>query len=63
MRPPQSRYSHTWDINVVLNYISNMSPNYSLPLKQISFKLVTLLTLLAVQRVETMPSFTVDNMI
>ena len=63
MRPPQPRYSHIWDINVVLNYISNMDPDYSLSLKQISLKLVTLLTLLAIQKVETVPSFTVDNMI
>ena len=63
MRPPKPRYSHTWDINVVLNYINNMGPNYALSLKQISLKLVTLLTLLAVQRVETIPAFTVDNMI
>ena len=63
MRPPQPRYSHTWDINIVFNYISNMGPNYSLSLKQISLKLVTLHTLLAIQRVETIPSFTVDNMI
>ena len=47
----------------MLNYISNMRPNYSLSLKQISLKLVTLLTLLAIRRVESIPSFTVDNVI
>ena len=61
-RPPQHRYAHTWDINQVLQYIHQMGQNFELPLKQLSLKLVVLLTLLNMQGVETIPSFNIKKM-
>ena len=62
MRPPQLRYAHTWDINQVLQYIHQMGQNFELNSKQLSLKLVMLLTLLNIQRVETIPSFNTEKM-
>ena len=61
-RPPQPRYAHTWDINQVLQHIHQMGQNFELTLKQLSLKLVVLLTLLNMQRVETIPSFNIEKM-
>ena len=44
-RPPQPRYSFTWDVQKVTSYISTMGENNTLSLKLLSFKLVTLLAL------------------
>ena len=44
-RPPQPKYSFTWDVQKVTTYISNMGDNNALSLKLLSFKLVTLLAL------------------
>ena len=44
-RPPQPKYSFTWDVQKVTTYISNMGDNHMLSLKLLSFKLVTLLAL------------------
>ena len=44
-RPPQPRYSFTWDVQKVTSYISAMGDNNALSLKLLSFKLVTLLAL------------------
>ena len=34
LRPPQSRYTKTWDVNKVLSYLRSLGPNNSLSLKQ-----------------------------
>ena len=34
LRPPQSRYTKTWDVNKVLSYLRSLRPNDSLSLKQ-----------------------------
>ena len=44
-RPPQPRYSFTWDVQKVTSYISAMGDNNALSLKLLSFKLVMLLAL------------------
>ena len=44
-RPPQPRYSITWDVCKVTLYISSMGENHSLSLKSLSLKLVMLLAL------------------
>ena len=61
-RPPQPQYAHTWDINQALQHIHQMGQNFVLTLKQLSLKLVVLLALLNIQRVETIPSFNIEKM-
>ena len=43
-RPRLSRYTHNWDVNIVIKYLQ------SLPLKELMLKLVTFVTLLSRQR-------------
>ena len=47
LRPPQARYSKTWDVNKVLSYLKNLGPNDSHSLKQLTLKTAALLTILA----------------
>ena len=42
-RPPQPRYSATWDVNVVIRYLQSMGENEVLSLKQRSQKLALLM--------------------
>ena len=44
-RPPQPRYTTTWDVGQVLHHISSLERNRDLSLKQLSHKLVVLLAL------------------
>ena len=44
-RPPQPRYTTTWDVGQVLHHISSLGRNRDLSLKQLSHKLVLLLAL------------------
>ena len=44
-RPPQPRYSETWDVNTVTSYIDNMGDNATLDLQDLSMKLTMLLAL------------------
>lgn len=44
-RPPLPRYSHTWDVQNVLNYLDSLSDNRTLSLKHLSWKVTMLLAL------------------
>ena len=54
LRPPQPRYTKTWDVNKVLSYLKSLGPNDSLSLKQLTLKTAALLTILAGQRIHTL---------
>ena len=53
-RPALPKYSYTWDVNIVLNYIKSMSSNDKLSLRDLTFKTVLLLKLLSAQRSQTL---------
>ena len=44
-RPPLPRYSSTWNVQVVVDYLQSLGDNNDLPLKQITWKTVMLLAL------------------
>jgi len=44
-RPPQPRYSETWDVNKVTSYLDSLGENASLPLPVLTHKTVMLLAL------------------
>ena len=50
-RPPQPRYVHTWDVDVVLEHIKELGENKNLSLKTLSCKLVVLMALTSANRV------------
>lgn len=60
MRPPQPRYNTTWDPQQVLSYLQTAPDNN---LKQLSCKLVTLLTLATGQRIQTISLIKSNNII
>lgn len=41
--PPTPRYSHTWDVKIVTNYIQSLNENKQLPLKTLSHELAVFL--------------------
>ena len=50
-RPPQPRYSATWDVDVVIRYLKTMGENDTLSLKQLSQKLALLMALVDASRI------------
>ena len=62
-RPQRSRYTATWDVDVVLSYLREMSPLVKLTLKDLTLKLLLLLLLITCQRLQTIQSLSIDDMI
>lgn len=52
-KPALPRYCHIWDSNVVIEFLTSLKCSRKLSLKLLTLKLVTLLALLSVQRVQT----------
>ena len=51
LRPPQPRYSSTWDVQIVLEFIkNNWTDNKSLPIKDLTLKLTMLFAPMSVSR-------------
>jgi len=50
-RPPQPRYSTTWDVDIVVQYLQSLGDNTSLPLKVLGQKLLLLMTLVEASRI------------
>lgn len=50
-RPPLPRYTHTWDVNVVLKHIKNLGENKNLSRKILSCKLVVLMAITSANRI------------
>ena len=44
-RPPKPKYKSVWDVDVVVTYIRSMEPSEQLSIKDLSWKLVTLMAL------------------
>ena len=62
-RPQRSRYTSTWDVDVVLEYLRELSPLSKLTLKDVTRKLVMLLLLTTSQRVQTLCSLCITDII
>jgi len=52
-KPPKPKYSHAWDVSIVLKYLLTLSPLHSLNLKMLTHKLAMLLALVTGQRCQT----------
>ena len=50
LKPPKPRYSHTWSVGKVLDFIKSLGPDKDLDIKVLSYKLVALLGLTAPDR-------------
>ena len=51
-RTPSPRYLATWDVSVVLSYLRTLSPKEDLALKEATFKLTMLMTLVCAIRAD-----------
>lgn len=60
-RPTLPKYSFTWDPQIVLDYISQWTPNKDLTLTKITKKLVILLALCTARRVQTLSLIKICN--
>lgn len=62
-RPPQPKYEFTWNVDIVLDYLSNMFPNEELCLELLGKKLITLLAVVTAHRVQTLSKIEIKNII
>ena len=62
LRPQQTKYTKTWDVNKVLFYLKNLGPNDSLSLKQLTLKTAALLTILGGQQIHALHMLSVIHM-
>ena len=53
-RPPTARYSSSWDVNKVLNWLKCLSPVRDLDLRYLTLKLVMLMALVSGQRCQSL---------
>ena len=61
-RPQKSRYGSTWDADIVLHFLRELSPAKKLTLRELSAKLLVLMLLVTAQRVQTIASLKIDDL-
>lgn len=62
LRPPTAKYQSTWDPKLVLDYYTNNKENSELSLKELSFKLITLIALVTAHRMQTFALIELKNL-
>lgn len=62
-RPSQPRYNFTWDPLLVLNYLEKFFPHSSIPLSELSKKILMLLMLITGHRLQTIALIKTDSII
>ena len=62
IKPSLPRYTATWDVNLVLNFLKSMDSYEIISLKYLTYKLVTLLALCTGQRCQTLSVLELNNM-
>jgi hypothetical protein len=60
-RPSMPRYTETWDVSKVMNYLNTIS-NTNIIIKDLTLKLVTLMSLLSAQRGQTIHYLSLKDM-
>ena len=61
IRPAKPKYSFTWDVSIVLNYLKNMKPLVDLDLQEVTEKAVTLIALCTAHRAQTLVNIKIGN--
>ena len=62
-RPTKPKYSTTWDVTPVLNYMEKLHPLKQLKLREAAEKVATLLALTTAQRLQTLALINIDNIV
>ena len=60
--PPKPKYSDTWDVNTVLNYIKGQGSNKTLSLRSLTLKLVFLLAICSPKRVSELAALSIEHL-
>ena len=63
LRPPQPRYAEIWYVSIVFRFIDEYGHNEHLTLKKLTIKTATILLLLSGERINTLSSFDIKNMV
>ena len=61
LRPPLPRYSSTWDVSFLTQYLGTLLPLNSLSLKQLTLKTVSLCALCSAGRSQTLGALSISN--
>lgn len=61
-KPSLPRYTETWDVNIMINYLASLGPPKELTLKILTYKVVMLLALLSGQRRQTLHALDINSM-
>ena len=61
-RPTLPRYSTTFDVDIVLRYLTTLPSPYAVPLKELTHRVATLLCILSGQRSQTLGCLSIDFM-
>lgn len=62
LRPSRPKYSFSWNVDTVLNFLRNWFPHDQLSLKELTLKAVTLVALISGQRAQTIHEMDLKNM-
>lgn len=60
LKPPKPRYSNTWDVDVVLDYLVALGPSNLLEIKQLTLKLTFLLAICCPRRVSELAALSLE---
>lgn len=61
VKPSLPKYNNVWDVSVVLDYLETLMPLYTILLRLLFHKLVTLLALLSGKRSQTLHLINIRN--
>ncbi|XP_028403388.1 uncharacterized protein LOC114526085 [Dendronephthya gigantea] len=61
-RKPVPKYNTVWDVDKVLTYLKTLTPNKEIPLKELTLKLVMLLSLVTAQRGQSIVMLDITGM-
>jgi hypothetical protein len=61
LRTPKPRYTHSWDVSIVLKYLKSLSPMSRLSLKDLTLKLLMLVAVTNPQRAQSFHALSIDN--
>lgn len=61
LRPTFPKYNHTWDVNIVLDYLEKLESPEKMPLRDLSYKTIMLIALCTAQRAQTIAKIKCEN--
>jgi hypothetical protein len=61
LRTPKPRYTHSWDVSIVLKYLKSLSPMRILSLKDLTLELLMLVAATNPQGAQSFHALSIDN--